>query len=259
MSGSRSIAAARSRRAGETTNIVSGGRPITSIASQSAFVPQQNYQQQPNRGGSGSGGGRGQQQQQHQQQHQQQQQQQQQQQHSNGLPFTKLSISDAIGLITLRLGRVEQFIIDTEAEEGIHSNNSQMSLPENSKIIDSSLLTTIINRLDSLEKKEQLSVSSERLIQVQTELTATKELLVNLTSQFETFVKDTSNKFTDFELGISEIEKVVYIDDNVFKTNNELEPDESNNDGSLNDTNENAIVSVDLKTIIKEELSRNSE
>ena len=59
--------------------------------------------------------------------------------------------------------------------------------------------------------------------------------------------------------GISEIEKVVYIDDNVFKTNNELEHDESNNDGSLNDTNENAIVSVDLKTIIKEELSRNSE
>jgi hypothetical protein len=268
MSGSRSIAAARSRRAGETTNIVSGGRPITSIASQSAFVPQQYPQQQPqpNRGGGGGrgsgggGGGRGPQQQQllH-------QQQLQQQQPSNGLPFTKLSISDAIGLITLRLGRVEQFIIDTEMEESSQSNNSQMSLPENSKIIDSSLLTTIINRLDSLEKKEQVSVSSERLIQVQTELTTTKEMVINLTSLFESFVKDTSNKFVDFEMGISEIEKVIYVGENVYKSNNELElaNDESNNetanDGTLNDTNENAIVSVDLKTIIKEELSRTSE
>ena len=266
MSGSRSIAAARSRRAGETTNIVSGGRPITSIASQSAFVPQQYPQQQPqpNRGGSGSAGGRGPSQSQQQQQQQQQQHQQQQQQpHSNGLPFTKLSISDAIGLITLRLGRVEQFIIDTETEGSSQSNNSQMNLPENSKIIDSSLLTTIINRLDSLEKKEQLSVSSERLIQVQTELTSTKEMLLNLTSLFESFVKDTSIKFSDFELGISEIEKVVYVGDNVYNSNNELENDESNsetaNDGTLNDTNENTIVSVDLKTIIKEELSRNSD
>jgi hypothetical protein len=257
MSGSRSIAAARSRRAGETTNIVSGGRPITSIASQSAFVPQQYPQQQqpqPNRGGGGGGrGGRG----------PPQSQQQQQQTPSNGLPFTKLSISDAIGLITLRLGRVEQFIIDTETEESSQSNNSQMNLPENSKIIDSSLLTTIINRLDSLEKKEQISVSSERLIQVQTELTSTKEMLLNLTSLFESFVKDTSIKFSDFELGISEIEKVVYVGDNVYNSNNELENDESNsetaNDGTLNDTNENTIVSVDLKTIIKEELSRNSE
>ena len=31
---------------------------------------------------------------------------------SNGLPFTKLTVSDAIGLITLRLGRVEQYLID---------------------------------------------------------------------------------------------------------------------------------------------------
>ena len=258
MSGSRSIAAARSRRAGETTNIVSGGRPITSIASQSAFVPQYPQQSQPNRGGRG-------QQQQHQQQQQQHQQQQQQQQqpHANGMPFTKLSISDAIGLITLRLGRVEQFVIDTENEENGHGNNSQMSLPENSKIIDSGLLTTIINRLDSLEKKEQLSASLERLSQVHAELTATKELLVSLTSQYEAFVKDASDKFSDFELGISEIEKVVYVNENINKSINESETDESanetSNNGTSNDTNENTIVSVDLKSVIKEELSRTSE
>jgi hypothetical protein len=254
MSGSRSIAAARSRRAGETTNIVSGGRPVTSIASQSAFANQPYPQQPPNRGGRG--------QQQNQQQHVQQQQPPQPP--SNGLPFAKLSVSDAIGLITLRLGRVEQFIIETEAEGGIHNDNSHMNLPENSKIIDNSLLTNIINRLDALEKKEQFSVSLEKLLQVQTELTTTKEMLLNLTSQYDTFVKDTSNKFSDFELGISEIESVIYVDNNVvFKPNNEVENNETNNetasDGTSNDTNESTIVSVDLKTVIKEELSRTSE
>jgi hypothetical protein len=253
MSGSRSIAAARSRRAGETTNIVSGGRPVTSIASQSAFANQSYPQQPPNRGGRGQ-----------QQSQQQQHQQQPPPPPSNGLPFAKLSISDAIGLITLRLGRVEQFIIETESEGGIHNDNSHMNLPENSKIIDNSLLTNIINRLDALEKKEQFSVSLERLLQVQTELSTTKEMLINLTSQYDTFVKETSNKFSDFELGISEIESIIYVDDKVvFKPNNEAEKNETNNetasDGTLNDTNESTIVSVDLKTVIKEELSRTSE
>ena len=45
-----------------------------------------------------------------------QQVQQSQQQVQGGLPFSKLSISDAIGLITLRLGRVEQWVIETEHE-----------------------------------------------------------------------------------------------------------------------------------------------
>ena len=261
MSGSRSIAAARSRRAGEQSNIVSGGRPVTSIASQSAFVQQpyqQQQQQQVNRGGRGNII--------QQQMQQQQQQQQQPSLPSNGLPFAKLSVSDAIGLITLRLGRVEQFMIDTESEGGISSNSSNINLPENSKIIDNSVLISIVNRLDSLEKKEQQLVTLDKVAQLQNELTNTKEILIKLTSQFETYMKETSEKFTDFELGISEIEKVIYVDNDVYKSNN-TDNDESNNESSNilasndineNDTNENnTILSVDLKTVIKEELSRN--
>ena len=64
-------------------------------------------------------------------------------------------------------------------------------------------------------------------------------------------------------MGITEIEKVIYVDDKVLQSNNELETDESNNElanaGSSNDANENTIVSVDLKSVIKEELSRTSE
>ena len=140
---SRSLAAARSRRAGENAPPVSGNRPGTSIGFQPppsqpnvrvARGQQQPYQQQPQ-----------------QSQPQQSQSQPQPQQNANGLPFTKLSISDAIGLITIRLGRVEQWIIETE-----HENDSPPS-----GTIDNSVFTTFANRLDSLEKKEHTESNLE--------------------------------------------------------------------------------------------------
>jgi hypothetical protein len=161
---SRSLAAARARRAGENAPPVSGNRPVTSIGSQAAFAqqmppppnnvrtarymqpPPQQYAKQPP-------------------QKYQQFYDQQEPQQTNRLPFTKLSVSDAIGLITLRLGRVEQWIIDTDQEEVTRqSGTDNMSgIPENHKVIDNSVLTSIINRLDSLEKNGSTSISSEEL------------------------------------------------------------------------------------------------
>jgi len=196
MSSSRSIAAARSRRAGESQPPVSGGRPVTSIASHSAFVQQQMppppsnnvrvaqaplQQQMPQQGAS---------------------------------PFTKLSISDAIGLVTLRLGRVEQFIIDFENGEieGHHPNSGGgSSIPENSKIVDNSVLTTIVNRLDALEKKEgSSSITSSitsSIASLEKEMKEAKDLLSHLLFKYELFTKETNEKFGDFEGAISEIEK----------------------------------------------------
>jgi len=73
------------------------------------------------------------------------------------MPFTKLSVSDAIGLVTLRLGRVEQFIIDFENGEFANTGNGSngelsSSIPENAKIVDNSVFANIISRVDSLEK-----------------------------------------------------------------------------------------------------------
>ena len=192
MSSSRSIAAARSRRAGESQPPVSGGRPVTSIASHSAFVqqqmpppPQNNVrvakaplqQQMPQQGAS---------------------------------PFTKLSISDAIGLVTLRLGRVEQFIIDFENGEieGHHPNSGGgSSIPENSKIVDNSVLTTIVNRLDALEKREGSSSITSSIASLEKEMKEAKDLLSHLLFKYELFTKETNEKFGDFEGAISEIEK----------------------------------------------------
>ena len=199
MSSSRSIAAARSRRAGESQPPVSGGRPVTSIASHSAFVQQQMPPPPSNNVRVAKAP----------------MQQQQQMPQQGASPFTKLSISDAIGLVTLRLGRVEQFIIDFENGEieGHHPNGGGgSSIPENSKIVDNSVLTTIVNRLDALEKREgsSNSIGSSVAISVaslEKDLKETKDLLSHFLFKYELFTKETGEKFGDFEGAISEIEK----------------------------------------------------
>lgn len=195
MSSSRSIAAARSRRSAETQP-QNTGRPVTSIASHSAFVPQPQINQSNNmRGGKAPI---------------------QQNQPSNGLPFSKLSISDAIGLITLRLGRVEQFVMESVHNPDVTNN---MSIPENSKIIDNSVLTSMINRLDSLEKRESSS-NNEQMIKMEKELKETKELLAHFLFKYELFYKETNDKFCDFEQAFTEIEKNMEVQplDNIDET-----------------------------------------
>jgi len=194
MSSSRSIAAARSRRAGESQPPVSGGRPVTSIASHSAFVQQQMPPPPQNNVRIAKAP----------------MQQQQQMPQQGASPFTKLSISDAIGLVTLRLGRVEQFIIDFENGEieGHHSNSGGPSIPENSKIVDNSVLTTIVNRLDALEKREgSTNVNASSVASLEKDLKETKDLLSHFLFKYELFTKETGEKFGDFEGAISEIEK----------------------------------------------------
>jgi hypothetical protein len=126
-------------------------------------------------------------------------------------PFSKLSISDAIGLVTLRLGRVEQFIIDFENGEieGHHPNSGGGSnIPENSKIVDNSVLTTIVNRLDALEKKEGSgNVNASSIASLEKEMKEAKDLLSHLLFKYELFTKEINEKFGDFEGAISEIEK----------------------------------------------------
>jgi len=267
-SSSRSIAAARARRAGEAAPPISGGRPGTSIGSHAAFVPQN----QNNTSTSNVRLARGQQ--------PSQPPQQQVTQNSNGLPFSKLSISDAIGLITLRLGRIEQFVIDFEnGENNIESSSS--NIPENSKLIDNSVLTSIVNRIISLEKNAPLSGNNQtvafftdeiskinteiektnllvskqndKIAVFENDLTETKELFKSFMLKFDSFIKDTNDKFTDYEYAIAELEKntTIAVSENIVVPEKILHENESEIDN-------NTIISVDLKNIIKEEFANES-
>lgn len=303
---SRSLAAARARRAGENAPPVSGNRPGTSIGSHAAFAPQQqtapayNHNAQPNNVRTGRPG---QQQQmppqppQKQQSPAYQQVQQSQQQEKKTLPFTKLSISDAIGLITLRLGRVEQWVIDTEHENEENGNYQpgSLNLPDNSKIIDSSILTNIISRLDSLEKREsginnseeftQLSESvtkfteqigkiveegnkhnlaiskhTEQIFKFDRDLVETKDLLKTFMIRYDMFTSETNNKFADYELALSELEKNVEpvqetrVEDSSVDGVDKTGVDDIDNNEVSNEI-ASSIMSVDLKNIIKQELA----
>jgi hypothetical protein len=297
---SRSLAAARSRRAGENAPPVSGNRPGTSINSHAAFSqqpqnpPGYNHNMQPNNVRIGR-------------QNPQQQPDRQQniayqevQQSKTTLPFSKLSISDAIGLITLRLGRVEQWVIDTEQENEVNGGNmiSSVNLPENSKIIDISILNNIVNRLDSLEKKEPgtinnteivnltesvtklteqitrigdegikqsllLAKHTEQIFKFDRDLIETKDILKTFMIKYDMFTTETNNKFTDYELALSEIEKniqplvePVNESNNVEGTNiNDIDHDDLDKNNVDNNKIDNTIMSIELKNIIKQELA----
>jgi hypothetical protein len=196
-SNSRSIASARQRRSGEPNSQMNSSRPGTSIASQSAFIPNNPNvriakvpimeQQQPLQ--------------------------------SNGLPFTKLTISDAIGLITLRLGKVEQFMIDMQSTGGNYNIESQ----SNKVTIDNSILTNIISRLDSLEKKRLNNtdtnsatasnalenLNGEKIGKLEKELRDTKDLLMSFIMKCDLLTRETGQRFSEIETAISGIEKYI--------------------------------------------------
>jgi len=128
MSGTRANASARTRRAGGADINASG----------------------PAMGGRGMGPGPSPRQGQQQGQQRQGQGQQQQQQQPQVQP--KLSISDAIGLITLRLGRVENIVHTIQT-----SPNDPTSIHEgeNATLVDGQVFDNIVKRLEAIEQKQK--------------------------------------------------------------------------------------------------------
>lgn len=263
---SRSLAAARARRAGENAPPVSGNRPGTSIGGQAAFA-NQNFQQPSNVRTSRPGSG---------------QQQDPQQQPQNKLGFNKLSISDAIGLITLRLGRVEQYIIETEHEKEVN-DNMQSTSTSGSNSLDTTIVNNIVNRLDSLEKKngtpedvtklvEQItrigdeaskhtlaiSKHTEQLFRFERELTETKDILKTFMLKYDSFSRETNDRFNDFEFALSDLEKNLVVSTEPTSTTDEQNVDDLSENPALAAIESNTIMSEELKNLIKQELTNNT-
>ena len=174
-SSSRSIAAARQRRSGEV--VQKPQAPPQNFKQNIGQKPQQPLNKMQSQG-------------------------QGQMQGQSQMQRPKLSIGDAIGLVTLRLGRVEEFMIRAQNPEGGLKLGGGASIPENSQMIDKSVFTNMISRLDSLEKKD----SNKQLAALESELKSTKDLLISLMAKFEKFTKETDEKFADSDCAIAEIE-----------------------------------------------------
>lgn len=132
---------------------------------------------------------------------------QQQPQQEEPLKNPKISISDAIGLVTLRLGRVESMLnsMPNPAELGGMSSGSPTD-NENYRVVDEAVFTSIVTRLDKLEtnNNEDASNQSRELVDkisalekmytdLKTELTVTKELVMTVQS----YAMQTNQKLMD--------------------------------------------------------------
>jgi hypothetical protein len=92
------------------------------------------------------------------------------------------------------------------------------TLPDNTKLVDSSVLNNIINRLDSLEKKESLQLKDDKFVKIEKELDNLKLVLEALSKKIDLHEKNTNEKFIDYENAIVEIEKsLLPIENNNFQ------------------------------------------
>lgn len=119
---------------------------------------------------------------------------QQQQQQQRGPPQVppKLSVSDAIGLLSLRLGKVEGMVQNIQVDQ-LRNGDSGMELNENSRIIDDNVFKSIVARLDVLEKNQKA------LMDNQTTLSNSMKSLASKTPSVggqvsQTIVKDVSDE-----------------------------------------------------------------
>jgi uncharacterized coiled-coil protein SlyX len=219
MSSARSNAAARQRRAGEppTNNQVRQG-PNQSIASASAF------QQSSFNRNTGVNS---------------------QDKSLKIAPKNKISVSDAIGLLSLRLGKLEmQF---AEQDETISSSN----LPDNTIVVDNSVLNNIVSRIDSIEKKD----SNMLITKLTNEFRDIKDMLLLQNIKFEKYIvvndkrlEEIENRFIEFENVLNK--KIVSYETDINKLNDNEDDNEAENM-----ENDEINVSMDLKSTIECELN----
>ena len=237
-SSSRSIAAARQKRAGEQSQPMNTSRPVTSISSQGAFAQQYQQQMMAQNIPVGSKNVRVAQNKGQFQGNQKFQQQQQQQEQS-----TKISVSNAIGLVTLRLGRLESLVSDVIDQGGFNNGNNTEStqIPTNMKMVTDEVFENIINRINLLESKViQFTNQTEKLEKLENEMTNTQSSIIALNTLLSSFINDTNEKFVDYENALAEIEQNFEINTNDVNImteeivdTNVVEIDETMNDGNV--------------------------
>ncbi len=128
----------------------------------------------------------------------------------------KISVSDAIALVTLRLGRLET-IIEKYEKEGVPTNTDNTTQ-------DNSVIMTLISRIEALEKKPQVQVQP----QVQPTVTITPPTQID-TSAFDERVGHVETDMNDLKRVINKMK--TYLNESNNKT--------KNNDKFMTETDEN--------------------
>ena len=124
------------------------------------------------------------------------------------VPFSRITVSDAIGLITIRLGRVEQLLNKNDF--------SSKELPPNSQIVDNSVFQTILSRLDVLEKKETSFADLKN------------EILTEISGLVNEFKSVVDTRFQEIDEAFVELENNMIVEEPSIKDDIELIVEEQN-------------------------------
>jgi len=290
MSANRSVQAAQRRRAGPTSDAMPGrAGPQPSINSAQVFANQTRSGAGPN---IPNGRLAGQQAQMQQKQQMQQQNQTSMQQKPEGVGgVSKMTIAQAITLITLRLGAIETKIIQIEHEpqsHGLSVEGLSVEGQDNMVLIDKTVIQSITSRLESLEKRSTGPVSNsgpevallkqnfetvkQAVIQtkgvvttiskenkelktqvdsLKNELAETKELLTAL----QNLTMDNSQKLLDYSVNMDQ----TFLEDGLEDGREKYEYDASLNQSSFIDFQDevdpNEIIGTNLKELIENEIN----
>jgi hypothetical protein len=183
MSSSRSIAAARQRRGVESAPPIKNNSYASNSAGKDNF--NNNQQQRPNYRTTKS--------------NIYQDNNANSNMNNNANQVSKLSVSDAFALVTLRLGRVE-LIMNKLQSEGILDANNNINSENlaNNNNFDDTILQNIITRLDGLDKKTVSNDLNQKLQSqynvLSEDVKQTKEVVIKLQS----FIMDISQKLNSF-------------------------------------------------------------
>ena len=282
MSANRSVQAAQRRRAGPTSEPGIPGRgPQPSINSAQLIANQARPGQGPSMPTGRLAGQQAEMQ-------QKQQMQQMQQQKTEGISsVSKMTIPQAITLITLRLGAVESKIINLSSLQDSSSQPQTHSVSmdgEDMVLIDKSVLQSITSRLESLEKRSGSTTGSAsgpemnllkqqfetvKLAVVQTKSATTtvakesKDLKIQVDS-LKTELSETKELLTALQnLTMDNTQKIMDISSNmpegftfdVAQNFDETTVDFTQLTDLNDDSEENEIVGTNLKELIESEIN----
>jgi hypothetical protein len=272
MSQNRAVQAAQRRRAGGPEPAPPGRGPQPSINSSQMFAQGQQGQGQIRPGTSGRLAG--QQAQLQQQQMQQQMHQQMQEPKDQGLAsVNRMTLAQAITLITLRLGKVETHLheqdqshfanpgLDSGIIDVIMSRLEALETQSQSQVSNASVSSSVSNSVSNSVTTLEVSTMKQNIDLLKTAIAQSKSTIVGLTNEHRTLKSEVESLKSELAAlqglamennqQIMKLSLAVDLEEEEQDVN--LEEEESNDEEEVsNDDSE--IVGTDLKDLIEKEL-----
>ncbi len=244
MSANRSVQAAQRRRAGPPEPAAPGRGPQPSINSAQLFANQQRSGPGPNIPNGRLAGQHATMAQKNMMSGASQDTYQDTQANLNSV--NKMTLAQAITLITLRLGKVETQLINGFASQSSRDHN--MTLDDDNVLVDKNVITSLISRIDALEKKQTGSgsgsgtVNNQDISLLKQQFETIKPMVIqskNTSVAFKKLIDDLKIELNETKELIGDLQKITMDNSNKILAFNSIFNTETDNLDNDNDNDEN--------------------